>query len=217
MEQEGVILKPGCHIGVDLDAGDLRKEYDAVLLSGGATLSRDLPVPGRELEGIHLAMDYLPLQNKRCEGDEIPAEQFISAQGKHVIIIGGGDTGADCLGTVNRQGAKSVHQLEIMPKPPNSRAEDNPWPEWPRIYRVTSAHEEGVERVYAVSTKRFIGTGKGQVKELELVEVEMKNSGGRLTFSEVPGTEYKLPCDLALLAMGLPGAGKDRHAGATGY
>ena len=208
MEQEGVIFKPGCNIGVDVDAGDLCKEYDAVLLSGGATVSRDLPVPGRELTGIHLAMDFLPLQNKRCEGDEIPAGEFISAGGKHVIIIGGGDTGADCLGTVNRQGAKSVHQLEIMPKPPNSRAEDNPWPEWPRIYRVASAHEEGVERVYAVSTKKFIGNEQGQVQALELVEVEMKNTGGRLTFEEIPGTDYQLPCDLALLAMGFLGPEK---------
>ena len=208
MEQEGVIFKPGCNIGADLDARDLCSEYDAVLLSGGATASRDLPVPGRELEGIHLAMDYLPLQNRRCEGDEVPEEQFISAQGKHVIIIGGGDTGADCLGTANRQGSKSVHQLEIMPKPPNSRAEDNPWPEWPQIYRISSAHEEGVERVYAVSTKRFIGNGKGQVKELELVQVEMKNTGGRLTFAEIPGTDYRIPCDLALLAMGFLGPEK---------
>ncbi len=208
MKQEDVIFRPACNVGMDIDARDLCEEYDAVLLSGGATASRDLPVPGRELDGIHLAMDYLPLQNKRCEGDEIPAEQFISAHGKHVIIIGGGDTGADCLGTANRQGAKSVHQLEIMPKPPNYRASDNPWPEWPRVYRVASAHEEGVERVYAVSTKRFIGNDKGQVKELELVEVEMQHSDGRLSFTEVPGTEYSLPCDLTLLAMGFLGPEK---------
>ena len=208
MKQEDVIFRPACNVGMDIDARDLCEEYDAVLLSGGATASRDLPAPGRELDGIHLAMDYLPLQNKRCEGDEIPAEQFISAHGKHVIIIGGGDTGADCLGTANRQGAKSVHQLEIMPKPPNYRASDNPWPEWPRVYRVASAHEEGVERVYAVSTKRFIGNDKGQVKELELVEVEMQHSDGRLSFTEVPGTEYSLPCDLILLAMGFLGPEK---------
>ena len=208
MRQEGVIFRPACNVGMDIDARDLCEEYDAVLLAGGATASRDLPVIGRELDGIHLAMDYLPLQNKRCEGDEILAEQFISAQGKHVIIIGGGDTGADCLGTANRQGAKSIHQLEIMPKPPNSRASDNPWPEWPRIYRVASAHEEGVERVYAVSAKRFIGNDKGQVKELELVEVEMQHSDGRLSFTEIPGTEYSLPCDLTLLAMGFLGPEK---------
>ena len=205
MEQEGVVFKPGCDVGADTDPRDLCAEYDAVLLAGGATASRDLPVPGRELDGIYQAMDYLPLQNKRCEGDEIPGEQFISAQGKRVVIIGGGDTGADCLGTANRQGAKSVHQLEIMPKPPNSRAEDNPWPEWPRIYRVASAHEEGVERVYAVSTRRFTDNGKGHVAGLELVEVEMKHENGRLNFVERPGTDSVLPCDLVLLAMGFLG------------
>ena len=205
MEQEGVVFKPGCDVGADTDPRDLCAEYDAVLLAGGATASRDLPVPGRELDGIYQAMDYLPLQNKRCEGDEIPGEQFISAQGKRVVIIGGGDTGADCLGTANRQGAKSVHQLEIMPKPPNSRAEDNPWPEWPRIYRVASAHEEGVERVYAVSTRRFTDNGKGHVAGLELVEVEMKHENGRLNFVERTGTDSVLPCDLVLLAMGFLG------------
>ena len=208
MKQEDVIFRPACNIGMDIDARDLCEEYDAVLLSGGATASRDLPVPGRELDGIHLAMDYLPLQNRRCEGDDVPEEQFISAAGKHVVIIGGGDTGADCLGTANRQGARSVYQLEIMPKPPNIRAEDNPWPEWPRIYRTASAHEEGVERVYAVSTKRFIGNGKGQVNGLELVEVEMQHKEGRLNFVEIPGSGYTIPCDLALLAMGFLGPEK---------
>lgn len=208
MAQEGVVFRPGCNVGVDIDSQEICNEYDAVLLAGGATASRDLPVPGRELDGIYMAMEYLPLQNKRCEGDVIPDEQFISAEGKHVVIIGGGDTGADCLGTANRQGAKSIHQLEIMPKPPNSRAEDNPWPEWPRIYRVASAHEEGVERVYAVSTKRFIDNGKGHVKELELVEVEMQHKDGRLNFAEIPGTDYTIPCDLVLLAMGFLGPEK---------
>ena len=208
MRQEDVIFRPACNVGMDIDARDLCEEYDAVLLAGGATASRDLPVPGRELDGIHLAMDYLPLQNRRCEGDDVPEEQFISAAGKHVVIIGGGDTGADCLGTANRQGARSVYQLEIMPKPPNIRAEDNPWPEWPRIYRTASAHEEGVERVYAVSTKRFIGNGKGQVNGLELVEVEMQHKEGRLNFVEIPGSDYTIPCDLALLAMGFLGPEK---------
>lgn len=209
MEQEGVRFRPGCHVGVDLPASELREAHDAVLLAGGATMSRDLPAPGRELKGIHQAMDYLPLQNRRCEGDEIPDEQFISAEGRHVVIIGGGDTGADCLGTANRQGAKSVHQLEIMPKPPDARAEDNPWPEWPRIYRVASAHEEGVERVYAVSTKRFIGDEQGRVKALELVEVEMKTLDGRLSFEERPDAKHQLPCELVLLAMGFLGPEKN--------
>ncbi|MCY4211848.1 MAG: glutamate synthase subunit beta [Gammaproteobacteria bacterium] len=205
MRQEGVVFRPGCNVGADIDPQELCAEYDAVLLAGGATQSRDLPAAGRELAGIYQAMDYLPLQNKRCEGDDIPDAQFISARDKHVIIIGGGDTGADCLGTANRQGAKSVHQLEIMPKPPNSRAADNPWPEWPRIYRVASAHEEGVKRVYAVSTKRFLDDGQGHVAGLELVEVEMKQENGRLNFVEIPGTDTVLPCDLALLAMGFLG------------
>ena len=147
------------------------------------------------------------MQNKLCEGDDKP-ENFISAEGKHVIIIGGGDTGADCLGTVNRQGCKSVHQLEIMEKPPNTRAEDNPWPEWPRIFRTSAAHEEGVERVYAVSTKKFVDDGNGNVKALDLVEVEMKNDQGRISFEEVPGSEHSLNCDLALLAMGFLGPEK---------
>ena len=147
------------------------------------------------------------MQNRVCEGDEKP-ENFIDAKDKHVVIIGGGDTGADCLGTANRQGAKSVHQLEIMPKPPEQRAENNPWPEWPRIYRTASAHEEGVERVYAVSTKRFIDDGNGNVSGLELVNVEMKNVDGRMQFVEVEGSNKTLPCDLAFLAMGFLGPQK---------
>ena len=206
MRDEGVAFVTDCHVGVDKSALEARAEYDAMLLAGGATRYRELPAPGRELRGVHQAMDYLPLQNRRCEGDEIAARDFISATGKHVVIIGGGDTGADCLGTANRQGAKSVHQLEIMPKPPEHRAADNPWPEWPRVYRVASAHEEGVERVYAVSTKRFIGDDQGRVKALELARVEMKRGDdGRIGFAEIAGSEYTLPCDLALLALGFLG------------
>jgi glutamate synthase (NADPH/NADH) small chain len=208
MKAEGVIFKTNAHVGDNVSVDELRQDFDALLLAGGACASRDLPVPGRELDGIYFAMEYLPLQNKRCEGDAIPEDEFINAKGKHVVIIGGGDTGADCLGTVNRQGAVSVYQLEIMPKPPSVRAESNPWPEWPQIYRVTSAHEEGVERVYAVSTKRFIDDGKGHVKALELVKVEMKNIDGRISFKEIPGAEEILPCDLVLLAMGFLGPEK---------
>jgi len=153
-------------------------------------------------------MAYLPMQNRLCEGDA-KADNFISASGKHVIIIGGGDTGADCLGTANRQGALSVHQLEIMPKPPQTRMADNPWPEWPRIYRVASAHEEGVDRVYAVSTKRFIDDGKGRVKALELVEVEMKNVDGRPGFAEKADSVHTIAADLVLLAMGFVGPEKE--------
>ena len=153
--EEGILFKTNCEVGKNISIEDLRKDYDALLLTGGACESRDLQVGGRDLNGIHQAMEYLPMQNKVCEGEKM-SDNFINAKGKHVVIIGGGDTGADCLGTANRQGAKSVHQLEILPKPPNLRAEDNPWPEWPRIFRTASAHEEGVERVYSVSTKKFI-------------------------------------------------------------
>ncbi len=205
MESEGVEFRVNANVGVDIAAKDLQKDYDAVLLAGGATASRDLPVPGRELDGVHFAMEFLPLQNRRCEGDTIDDDHFISAAGKHVVIIGGGDTGADCLGTSHRQGAKSVTSLEIMPKPPNARADDNPWPEWPRIYRVASAHEEGGERIYAVSTRRFVGDDAGHVRALELVEVEMKQVDGRMGFEEKAGSEKEIPCDLALLAMGFTG------------
>ena len=207
MESEGVIFKTNAHVGKNVSIKYLKKEFDALLLTGGATDARDLPAEGRELNGIHQAMEFLPMQNKLCEGDDKP-DNFISAEGKHVVIIGGGDTGADCLGTVNRQGCASVHQLEIMAKPPNMRAEENPWPEWPRIFRTSAAHEEGVERVYAVSTKRFVDDGQGNVKVLELVEVEMKNVDGRISFEEVEGSEHTIDCDLALLAMGFLGPEK---------
>ena len=207
MVAEGVVFKTNTHVGENVSVDDLRKDFDALLLTGGACAARDLPAEGRELNGIHQAMEFLPMQNKLCEGDAKP-DNFISAEGKHVVIIGGGDTGADCLGTSNRQNAKSVHQLEIMPKPPEARLEDNPWPEWPRIFRTASAHEEGVERVYSVSTKRFVDDGNGNVKALELVTVEMKNENGRIGFAEVPGSEKTLPCDLALLAMGFVGPEK---------
>ncbi len=208
MKTEGVTFKTNSHVGVNVSVDDLKKNFDALVLTGGATAARDLNIPGRELKGIHQAMTYLPMQNRVCEGDKIADDQFISAKGKHVVIIGGGDTGADCLGTANRQGALSVHQLEIMPKPPETRAATNPWPEWPQIYRTASAHEEGVERVYAVSTKRFIDDGHGNVKALELVNVELKNVDGRMTFQDVPGSEKILPCELVLLAMGFVGPEK---------
>jgi glutamate synthase (NADPH/NADH) small chain len=208
MEVEGVVFRSGINVGVDVPAHRLREDYDAVLLAGGAEKPRDLPVAGRELEGVHYAMEYLTLQNRRCEGDQIPDEQFITAQGKHVIIIGGGDTGADCLGTAHRQGAASVHQLELLPKPPDERAADNPWPQWPQIFRVSSAHEEGGERLYAVSTERFAGDASGHVRALHAVKVEMVKKGGRMTFERVAGSEFEIPADLVLLAMGFTGPEK---------
>jgi glutamate synthase (NADPH) small chain len=205
LEAEGVQFRTRTHVGVNIAVDDLRRDFEAILLTGGACAPRDLPLPGREYEGIHFAMDYLTLQNRRCEGDVIPESHFISARGKRVMIIGGGDTGADCLGTVHRQGAASVHQLEILPQPPPQRAEDNPWPLWPNIYRVSSAHEEGGKRIYSVSTKRFIGDKAGRLKALELGLVEMDRLDGRPVFRQIEGTDYELPCDLVLLAMGFVG------------
>ena len=207
MEAEGVVFETNTHVGENTSVDELRNKFDALILTGGACDRRDLPAEGRELKGIHQAMEYLPMQNRLCEGDSKP-DHFIDAKNKHVVIIGGGDTGADCLGTANRQGAKSVHQLEIMPQPPEIRAENNPWPQWPRIFRTASAHEEGVERVYSVSTKRFIDDGHGHVKGLELVTVEMQNVNGRMQFVEVEGSNKIIDCDLALLAMGFVGPEK---------
>jgi glutamate synthase (NADPH/NADH) small chain len=208
METEGVVFRAGLNVGVDVPAKRLRGDYDAVLLAGGAGQPRDLPVPGRDLKGIHFAMDYLTLQNKRCEGDEIADAEFITAKDQHVIIIGGGDTGADCLGTAHRQGAKSVRQLELLPRPPMERAPDNPWPQWPQIFRVSSAHEEGGERLYAVSTERFSGDDAGHVRALHAHQVEMVKKDGRVNFVRVEGSEFEIPADLVLLAMGFVGAGK---------
>ncbi len=208
MEIEGVVFRAGINVGVDVPAHRLREDYDAVLLAGGAGQPRDLPVPGRDLQGVHYAMDYLTLQNKRCEGDQILDSEFITAQGKHVIIIGGGDTGADCLGTAHRQGALSVHQLELLPQPPKERAADNPWPLWPQIFRVSTAHEEGGERLYAVSTERFSGDASGHVRALHAVKVEMVKKDGRMVFERVAGSEFEIPADLVLLAMGFTGPEK---------
>ena len=206
LETEGVVFRTNAHVGVNVSIDELKKNFDAILLAGGACAPRDLPVPGRELKGVHFAMEYLTQQNRRCEGETVPVDREITAHGKHVIIIGGGDTGADCLGTAHRQGAASVHQLEIMPRPPEHRATDNPWPQWPFIYRISSAHEEGGERLYSVSTKRFLGDDSGRVKALDLVEIEMIREHGRTIINEIPGSEpITLPCDLALLAMGFTG------------
>jgi glutamate synthase (NADPH/NADH) small chain len=205
MRAEGVEFVLDAHVGQALALADVRRGADALLLATGAGAARDLAVPGRELAGIHRAMEYLPLQNRRCEGDHLPDEAFIGATGRHVVIIGGGDTGADCLGTAHRQGAASVRQLEILPRPPDHRAPDNPWPQWPNVYRVASAHEEGGERVYAVSTCRFLDDGHGRVGGLEAVRVELARENGRMSFREVPGTTFILPCDLVLLALGFVG------------
>ncbi|MSO19127.1 MAG: glutamate synthase subunit beta [Acidobacteria bacterium] len=209
MEQAGVIFRTSANIGVNVPVKELQKDFDAIVLAGGATAPRDLPIPGRELKGIYYAMDFLPLQNKKCEGDTIPDAQFISAEGKRVVIIGGGDTGADCLGTVHRQGCKSVHQLELLPKPPDARdVLNNPWPLWPNIFRTSSAHDEGGIREYSISTKNFSGVD-GVVKKLHTVQVKMApDAQGRLGFVDIPGTEMEIEADLVLLAMGFLGPEK---------
>jgi glutamate synthase (NADPH/NADH) small chain len=209
LKAEGVVFRPGVDVGGEVPISRIRGDFDATLLAAGAGLPRDLPVPGRELQGIHFAMEYLTLQNRRNEGDSIPDGEFISARGKHVVIIGGGDTGADCLGTAHRQGALAVHQLELLPKPPGERASDNPWPQWPQIFRVSSAHEEGGERLYAASTQRFIGED-GHVKALEAAQIEVTRRDGRMHFASVPGSEFEIKADLVLLAMGFVGAEKSR-------
>jgi glutamate synthase (NADPH/NADH) small chain len=214
MEDEGIKFVVNANVGFDVKVEDLRRDFDAIVLCGGATAARELNVPGRELKGIYKAMDYLPLQNKRCLGDEIPDEQFIDAKDKHVIILGGGDTGADCLGTAMRQGAASVKQFELLPRPPEARSTDavekgiiQPWPYWPMIFRTSSAHEEAIEthgeiRDFAINTKKFTGKD-GVVKKLVGVRLEWaKDDANRWQMKEIPGSEFELDCDLCLLAMG---------------
>ena len=198
MTAEGVVFQANAHVGQNVPVEDLRKNFDAILLAGGAESPRDLKVPGRELKGIHFAMDYLPQQNKKIAGDEV-AHQIL-ATGKRVVIIGGGDTGADCLGTCHRQGATSVLQFEIMPMPPQERHPSTPWPLWPLQLRTESAHEEGGTRDWAAATTKFTGDENGNVKELHGVRV-----GPPPKFEAVPGTEFAIEVDLVLLAMGFTG------------
>jgi glutamate synthase (NADPH/NADH) small chain len=205
LEAEGVVFRTNAHVGVNVSARKLQQEYDAILLAGGSTVPRDLKVPGRELKGIHFAMEYLTQQNRRNEGDTVADVDAISAAGKRVIIIGGGDTGADCLGTAHRQGAASVHQFELMPRPPERRAPGNPWPEWANIFRVSSAHEEGGERVYSVSTDRFLGDANGRVRALQATTVARVVRDGRVAFEPVPDSTVEMGADLVLLAMGFLG------------
>jgi glutamate synthase (NADPH/NADH) small chain len=202
MEAEGTTFVVDANVGENVPVEDLR-QFDAIALAGGATAWRDLPVPGREFDGIFQAMEYLPWGNRVQEGDL--AEPPITAHGKRVVIIGGGDTGADCLGTAIRQGAESVHQFEILPRPPDERTDGMPWPTYPMIFRVASAHEEGVERVYAVNTECFLGDDAGRVRALRAHEVEQKIVDGRMVFERLDGTDFELPCELVLLAMGFVG------------
>lgn len=203
MRAEGTEFRTNVNVGVDITAAQLRSEFDAVVLAGGATARRDLPIPGRELDGIHQAMEFLPWANRVQLGDPVIDENGqppITARDKKVIIIGGGDTGADCLGTSHRQGAISVHQFEIMPRPPETRADSTPWPTYPLMFRVSSAHEEGGERVYSVNTEQFVGEN-GRVTGLKAHEVVMK--AGK--FEKVEGSDFEMEADLVLLAMGFTG------------
>jgi glutamate synthase (NADPH/NADH) small chain len=209
MRAEGVEFKTGVSVGRDLPARDLLDRFDAVCLAGGAMTARELPVPGRELSGIHPAMDYLTQQNKINAGDVIDPAARITAKDKRVVIIGGGDTGSDCLGTAHRQGAKEVYQFELLPQPPPTRAPSTPWPLWPMMLRSSHAHEEGCRREWSVSTRRFSGKD-GRVSRLHAIRVEMKtDAAGRTQFVETPGTEFELDADLVLLAMGFTGPVKE--------
>ncbi len=200
LSAEGIRFVTKAHVGKTLPVEDLQHEYDAILLAGGSEQPRDLAVPGRELNGIHFAMEFLPQQNRRCEGDTVPDALGILATGKHVVIIGGGDTGADCLGTSHRQKAASIHQFEIMPMPPQDRAAQTPWPLWPMQLRVESSHEEGGVRDWSIATQKFTGDEQGNVKQLHGIRV-----GPPPKFEAIPGTEFTLEADLVLLAMGFTG------------
>ena len=200
MAAEGVAFVTNAHIGKNISIADLRRDFDAIVLAMGAEHPRDLPVPGRELNGIHFAMDFLPQQNRRVAGDYVPEEGAIRATGKRVVIIGGGDTGADCLGTTHRQKAAAIHQFEIMPMPPADRAPSTPWPLWPLMLRQETSHEEGGARKWAVATTKFTSDGQGNVKQLHGVQV-----GPAPRFEPIAGTEFTLDADLVLLAMGFTG------------
>jgi glutamate synthase (NADPH) small chain len=208
MKAEGVEVVTNCRVGFDVHADELRAKHEAIVLTVGATKPRDLPVPGRDLDGIHFAMDFLPQQNKRNAGDEIPTASSITAAGKKVVILGGGDTGSDCLGTSNRQGAVSVHQFELLPMPPERRTAEMPWPDWPMILRTSTSHEEGVQRDWSINTKSFSGEN-GVVKKLHGVRLDWKRDNGRMVMEEAAGSEFELECDLVLLALGFLGPEPD--------
>jgi glutamate synthase (NADPH/NADH) small chain len=213
MEEEGITFRCHANVGVNVNLNDLLREYHAIILAGGSTVPRNLDIPGRELDGVHFAMHFLKQQNKRVAGADPLAHADtesnvyggnISAKGKHVVVIGGGDTGSDCVGTSNRQGAASVTQFELMPKPPDDRTPFMPWPTYPMVLKTSSSHEEGCERQWAVATKAFVSDEQGRLKALRIVDLEWKASedGRPAQFTERPGSEREIPCELALLAMG---------------
>ena len=203
MEEEGVEFRTGANVGVNVPVDEIRENFDAICLAGGATQSREIDIPGRELDGVHLAMEYLPQQNKLIAGERIDSAERITAEGKRVVILGGGDTGADCLGTAHRQGAEVVYQYELLPMPPEERAPNNPWPQWSIILRSSGAHEEGGIRDYSILTKRFSGTN-GHVEKLHAVRLDWgpPDSTGRPSMKEIPGSEFEIETELVLLALG---------------
>ncbi len=221
MEQEGVVFKYNCNVGVNVNLNDLLREFHSIVLAGGSTVPRDLPIAGRGVKGIHYAMEFLKQQNKRVAGKDIFANasiesniypEVLSAEGKNVVVIGGGDTGSDCVGTSNRHKAKSVTQFELLPKPPGERTSFMPWPTYPMTLKVTSSHEEGVERNWAIATKEFVGDENGNLKALKIVDLEWKitEDGKPAKFVEIEGSLREIPCELALLAMGFV---HPQHAG----
>ncbi len=206
MRTEGVEFHTSTHIGIDLPIGQLQSNYDAIVLAGGSEQPRDLKVPGRELKGVHFALEFLQANSKRVQGIYLPDDQFISAAGKNVLVIGGGDTGSDCIGTSNRHGAKSVTQIEILPKPPEQENKALTWPNWPNRLRTSSSHEEGCNRLWSINTKEFIGDTKGNLQAAKCIKVEwQKDAQNRWQMTEIPNSEFEIPCELATLAMGFLG------------
>jgi glutamate synthase (NADPH/NADH) small chain len=211
MAAEGVEFRRGVHVGKDYPGDQLRAEHDAIVLCGGATLPRDLAIEGRDLQGVHFAMEFLHKNTKSLLDSNLQDGQFIPAKDQHVVVIGGGDTGTDCVGTSLRHGCRSLVQLEILPKPPLERASDNPWPQWPKVYKLDYGQEEAAAkfgadpRDYCVTTKRFVGDEKGRVKAIDTVRIEWVREGGRFTMKEVPGSEQSWPATLVLLALGFLG------------
>lgn len=200
METSGIVFKTNTIVGVDVKVEELKNNFDYVLLTGGSTIARDINIPGRNLKGIHFAMDFLKQQNKEVAGDMIADK--ISANRKNIVVIGGGDTGSDCVGTSNRHGAKSILQVELLDKPTFSRADDNPWPQWWKILKTTSSHEEGCERLWNILTKEFIGDSNGNLKGIKIADIKWEMANGQMTYNEVEGSIREVPCELALLAVG---------------
>lgn len=205
LEEEGIVFKTSQNIGVDVAIADIQKDFDTVLIAIGTRDARDLTIPGRDLKGVHFAGDFLTLSNKKVAGDVIPADEDIIATDKNVVVIGGGDTGSDCVGTSNRQKATSIYQIEVMPKAPEARTKDMPWPTTPRLSKVTTSHAEGVEQDWEINTKEFIGDENGNLKALKICNIEWINENGRFTMKEIEGTEKVIDCELALLAIGFVG------------